>query len=92
MINHNTADEQYIREMKSISVTDHLSDCIPYDRQEYCCFDCQFAEIPANMMEAIGVFCMGDVRCKKGQCTQTDDTACPYCTGEPLSYSPSTVE
>ena len=78
----NTADEQYIREMRAVSVTDHLSDCIPYDRQEFCCIDCQFAEIPANMMEAIGVFCTGEVRCKKGECTQTDDQACPFYTGE----------
>ena len=83
----NTADEQYIREMKSVSVTDHLSDCIPYDRQEFCCIDCTHAQKAANMLDAVNAFCMGEVRCTKGQPTQTDDTACPVYTGEMLHAS-----
>ena len=87
MMNHNTADEQYIREMKSVSVTDHLTDCIPYDRQGYLCIDCGNVKMPTSVQDAINAFCMGEVRCTKGQCTQTDDTACPFYTGEMLHAS-----
>ena len=83
-LNNETDDEQYIREMRAVSVTDHLTDCIPYHRQEYLCTDCSNVKMPANMLDAIAAFCTGDVRCKKGQCTQTDDTACPYCNGAML--------
>ena len=70
------------RERHTESVTDHLTGVTPFDRQALCCIDCGNAQVPTNIMDAIAVFCMGEVRCKKGQCTQTDDIHCPAYTGD----------